>query len=73
MFFFPIPDRAASAILQRMQIHADRKSDSPDEQRELERAARSDQPLWAAILAPHRDRLRRMVALRLDYREEKRE
>ncbi len=73
MVSFPIPDRAASAILPRMQIHADRESDSPDEQRELERAARGDQALWAAILAPHRDRLWRMVALRLDNREETRE
>ncbi len=50
-----------------MQIHGDRVIDSSDEQRQLERAARGDQAASAAILAPHRDHLRRMVALRLDH------
>jgi RNA polymerase sigma-70 factor, ECF subfamily len=39
-----------------------------DERARLERAARGDQTAWAAMLAPHRARLRRMVALRLDRR-----
>jgi RNA polymerase sigma-70 factor (ECF subfamily) len=34
----------------------------------LRRAAAGDQQAWAALLARHRDRLRRMVALRLDRR-----
>ena len=34
----------------------------------IERAARGDQQAWAQLLARHRDRLRRMVALRLDRR-----
>ncbi len=38
------------------------------EQTRLERAARGDEAAWAEILAPYRDRLRRMVALRLDQR-----
>jgi RNA polymerase sigma-70 factor (ECF subfamily) len=45
-----------------------REIDPPDEQARLQRAAAGDQAAWAAILAPHRDRLRRMVALRLDHR-----
>jgi RNA polymerase sigma-70 factor (ECF subfamily) len=39
-----------------------------DELARLERAARGDQMAWAAMLSPHRARLRRMVALRLDRR-----
>jgi RNA polymerase sigma-70 factor (ECF subfamily) len=42
--------------------------DSPDEEARLRRAASGDQAAWTAVLAPHRDRLRRMVALRLDRR-----
>jgi RNA polymerase sigma-70 factor (ECF subfamily) len=34
----------------------------------LSRAARGDQQAWGALLSLHRDRLRRMVALRLDQR-----
>src|SRR5579885_1798447 len=34
----------------------------------LERAAEGDQAVWGALLARHRDRLRRMIALRLDHR-----
>jgi RNA polymerase sigma-70 factor (ECF subfamily) len=43
----------------------DRASD--DEER-LQRAAGGDQEAWAALLVAHRDRLRRIVALRLDRR-----
>jgi RNA polymerase sigma-70 factor (ECF subfamily) len=39
-----------------------------DESRRLEAAARGDTAAWGAVLAGHRDRLRRMVALRLDRR-----
>ncbi len=39
-----------------------------DERRALQRAAGGDQAAWAQLLAPHRNRLRRMVALRLDQR-----
>jgi RNA polymerase sigma-70 factor (ECF subfamily) len=42
--------------------------DSPDDRARLKRAAHGDQTAWAALLAPHRDRLRQMVALRLDRR-----
>jgi RNA polymerase sigma-70 factor (ECF subfamily) len=34
----------------------------------VERAARGDQQVWGELLDQHRDRLRRMVALRLDRR-----
>ncbi len=44
------------------------ENDPQDEQSRLQRAAAGDQAAWAAILAPHQDRLRRMVALRLDHR-----
>jgi RNA polymerase sigma-70 factor (ECF subfamily) len=44
----------------------------PDDQgegvRRLEAAARGDRAAWGAVLAGHRDRLRRMVMLRLDRR-----
>jgi RNA polymerase sigma-70 factor (ECF subfamily) len=36
--------------------------------RRLEAAARGDRAAWGAVLAGHRDRLRRMVVLRLDRR-----
>ncbi len=67
MVYFPVPNRAASAVLRSMQIHGDRVIDSSDEQRQLGRGARGDQAASAAILATHRDHLRRMVALRLDH------
>jgi RNA polymerase sigma-70 factor (ECF subfamily) len=51
-----------------MQRCAGQGSDESDERARLERAAAGDQSAWAAILAPHRDRLRRMVAMRLDRR-----
>src|SRR5580658_8789376 len=34
----------------------------------IDRAIRGDQEAWGELLARHRDRLRRMVALRLDRR-----
>jgi RNA polymerase sigma-70 factor (ECF subfamily) len=41
----------------------------PDEEaRRLESAERGDAAAWDAVLASHRDRLRRMVALRMDRR-----
>jgi RNA polymerase sigma-70 factor, ECF subfamily len=43
-------------------------SDQRDERTSLERAVGGDQAAWAQLLAPHRNRLRRMVALRLDNR-----
>jgi RNA polymerase sigma-70 factor (ECF subfamily) len=39
-----------------------------DEREKLQRAAGGDQAAWRQVLAPHRQRLRRMVALRLDQR-----
>jgi RNA polymerase sigma-70 factor (ECF subfamily) len=42
--------------------------DGSETARLLERAAEGDQAVWGALLARHRDRLRRMVALRLDHR-----
>jgi RNA polymerase sigma-70 factor (ECF subfamily) len=45
-----------------------KEGDGSGERVRLERAAAGDQAAWADILATHRDRLRRMVALRLDRR-----
>ena len=42
--------------------------EQPGEPGTLQRAGGGDQAAWAQVLAPHRDRLRRMVALRLDQR-----
>jgi RNA polymerase sigma-70 factor (ECF subfamily) len=39
-----------------------------DLERLIDRAAAGDQPAWGVLLARYRDRLRRMVALRLDRR-----
>jgi RNA polymerase sigma-70 factor (ECF subfamily) len=48
---------------------AQRGTGDPDDAPEvLRRAAAGDQASWAALLARHRERLRRMVALRLDHR-----
>ena len=44
------------------------ESDASDAARWLERAAAGDADGWRELLAQHRDRLRRMVALRLDPR-----
>jgi RNA polymerase sigma-70 factor (ECF subfamily) len=53
-------------------VASDRKSrmpvDSSETNRVLEQAARGDGQAMGALLARHRDRLRRMVALRLDRR-----
>ena len=43
-------------------------SEQPHERRTLQRAVGGDQVAWTHLLAPHRNRLRRMVALRLDQR-----
>src|SRR5437588_1405522 len=42
--------------------------DSSETDRLLECVAQGDQQEWAALLARHQERLRRMVALRLDHR-----
>jgi RNA polymerase sigma-70 factor, ECF subfamily len=42
--------------------------DDGDSTRRLVAAARGDRAAWSAVLAQHRERLRRMVALRLDRR-----
>jgi RNA polymerase sigma-70 factor (ECF subfamily) len=43
-------------------------SGEPETQDLIDRAVQGDQAAWGALLARHRDRLRRMVALRLDRR-----
>ena len=43
-------------------------SDSSETRQLLRRAAEGDSERWGALLARHRERLRRMVALRLDQR-----
>jgi RNA polymerase sigma-70 factor (ECF subfamily) len=40
----------------------------PTTRERLQKAAAGDNAAWAALLAEHHDRLRRMVALRLDHR-----
>ena len=40
----------------------------PSQVARLQRAAEGDPAAWAELLEPHRERLRRMVALRLDHR-----
>jgi RNA polymerase sigma-70 factor (ECF subfamily) len=49
-------------------IDVARPDDQGESTRRLEAAARGDRAAWGAVLAGHRDRLRRMVALRLDRR-----
>jgi RNA polymerase sigma-70 factor (ECF subfamily) len=44
------------------------RDDPSETARLLERAAAGDRPAWGRLLDRHRDRLRRMVALRLDRR-----
>jgi RNA polymerase sigma-70 factor (ECF subfamily) len=51
-----------------METRIPTEGDPEDERARLERAVAGDQAAWSALLAPHRDRLRRMVALRLDPR-----
>jgi RNA polymerase sigma-70 factor (ECF subfamily) len=46
--------------------------DSSTTNLDLERAAQGDQQAWAALLSRHQDRLRRMIALRLDQRLQRR-
>ncbi|MGC8638522.1 MAG: sigma-70 family RNA polymerase sigma factor [Isosphaeraceae bacterium] len=55
-------------FLMNMGTSSTREIDSSGEQARLRQAAAGDEAAWAAILASHRDRLRRMVALRLDHR-----
>jgi RNA polymerase sigma-70 factor (ECF subfamily) len=45
-----------------------RSQDSPETHELLQAAAAGDRERWGALLAQHRERLRRMVALRLDRR-----
>jgi RNA polymerase sigma-70 factor (ECF subfamily) len=45
-----------------------RPDDGGESTRRLKAAARGDRAAWGTVLAGHRDRLRRMVALRLDRR-----
>src|SRR5215470_12303922 len=45
-----------------------RREDSPETQELLQAAAAGDRERWGSLLDRHRDRLRRMVALRLDRR-----
>jgi RNA polymerase sigma-70 factor (ECF subfamily) len=49
-------------------IDGARPDDHGESARRLEAAARGDRAAWGAVLAGHRNRLRRMVALRLDRR-----
>jgi RNA polymerase sigma-70 factor (ECF subfamily) len=49
-------------------IDAARLDDDGERSRRLEAASRGDRAAWSAVLALHRDRLRRMVALRMDRR-----
>src|SRR5947199_9213450 len=51
-----------------MMASMDDRSDEGETTRLIEEAARGDQAAWGRLLARHRDRLRRMVALRLDRR-----
>jgi RNA polymerase sigma-70 factor, ECF subfamily len=65
---FSVPDRSERAILVPMGITSEPASQEPGECGTLQRAVGGDQAAWARLLAPHRNRLRRMVALRLDQR-----
>jgi RNA polymerase sigma-70 factor (ECF subfamily) len=49
-------------------IDVARSDDEEEISRRLEKAARGDRAAWGAVLTGHRDRLRRMVVLRLDRR-----
>jgi RNA polymerase sigma-70 factor (ECF subfamily) len=51
-----------------MGTNSEPTTDRPDERVALRWAVGGDQAAWAEVLAPHRKRLRRMVALRLDRR-----
>jgi RNA polymerase sigma-70 factor, ECF subfamily len=43
-------------------------NDDSETLRLVEQAATGDQPAWAELIARHRDRLKRMVAVRMDHR-----
>ena len=65
----PCPERGPACSLRDMgTIDVARPDDQGESARRLEAAARGDRAAWGAVLAGHRDRLRRMVALRLDRR-----
>ena len=65
----PVPNRVLRAVYIDMgTIDGARPDDQVESARWLEAAARGDRAAWGAVLAGHRDRLRRMVALRLDRR-----
>jgi len=49
-------------------IEPARPDDDGDNTRRLEAAARGDRAAWGSVLAQHRERLQRMVALRMDRR-----
>ena len=49
-------------------MEASERVDVDDDDRQLRRALQGDRAAWGALLARHRGRLRRMVALRLDRR-----
>src|SRR5262249_55553187 len=66
--FLSVPDRFTRAIYTPMGTTSGPAGDPPDERGTLQRAGGGDQAAGARVLTPHRDRLRRMVALRLDQR-----
>jgi RNA polymerase sigma-70 factor (ECF subfamily) len=51
-----------------MEMASEPASEQSDERESLRQAVGGDQAAWARLLTPHRARLRRMVALRLDER-----
>jgi hypothetical protein len=63
-FFFLSPKSPVLQSTQSMETSTGRDINPPDVHARLERAAAGDQAAWAAILAPHRERLRRMIAPR---------
>ena len=65
----PCPERGPACSLRDMgTIDGARPDDHGESARRLEAAARGDRAAWGAVLAGHRDRLRRLIALRLDRR-----
>ena len=63
---FPCPGTSRRGILPLMGLSPSEKPD--DTEHLLARAAAGDQEAWGTLLARHRDRLRTMIALRLDPR-----
>jgi RNA polymerase sigma-70 factor (ECF subfamily) len=65
---FPVPSRRPSAVLSSMDTNEG--SGNPAEHGDRDRVASigTDRADWGQFLTAHRDRLRRMVALRLDER-----